>query len=76
MNYYAPKVDTFYRTRNASQDVVRMEKKRVFENAGAIDIQAGKPEISLSPDGRSAKMRFRKRYEIKEGGKSRTGEEV
>jgi ketosteroid isomerase-like protein len=74
MNYYAPKVDSFYRARNASLETVRAEKNRVFERADAISIKASKPEIDLSPDGRSATMRFRKKYLIKEGQRSRNGE--
>lgn len=74
MNYYAPKVNSYYRTRNASLEAVRAEKNRVFERADAISIKASKPEIDLSPDGRSATMRFRKKYLIKEGQRSRNGE--
>jgi hypothetical protein len=76
MNYYAPKVNSYYQVRNASPDLVRAEKKRVFERANVVDIQTGKPEITLSRDGRSAKMRFRKKYAIKEGQKSRSGEVI
>ncbi|MEO6588106.1 MAG: serine/threonine-protein kinase [Pyrinomonadaceae bacterium] len=76
MNYYAPKLDAYYLSRNASQSAVRAEKKRVFSRADAVDIQAGKPDIKLSPDGRKATMRFRKKYAIKQGQKNRSGEVV
>lgn len=76
MNYYAPKVDAFYRTRNVSPDAVRAEKRRVFERADQVDIQTGKPQITLSPDGKTATMRFRKKYAIKEGQRTRNGEVV
>lgn len=76
MNYYAPKVNAYYQARNASPDLVRAEKKRIFERANVVDIKTGKPEITLSRDGRSANMRFRKTYAIKEGQKSRTGEVI
>ncbi len=76
MNYYAPKVNAFYRTRNVSPDAVRAEKRRVFERADQVDIQTGKPQIAVSPDGKSATMRFRKRYVIKEGQRTRNGEVV
>lgn len=76
MNYYAPKVNSYYRTRNASQNAVRAEKRRVFSRASVVDIQTGKPEISLSPDGQTATMRFHKKYVIKEGRRSRSGEVV
>ncbi|MDQ3181243.1 MAG: nuclear transport factor 2 family protein, partial [Acidobacteriota bacterium] len=76
MKYYAPKVDAYYQSRNASQDAVRSDKKRAFERATSVDIKTGKPEIIVSPDGRSAKMRFRKKYVIKEGQPTRNGEVI
>jgi ketosteroid isomerase-like protein len=74
MNYYAPKVNAYYQARNASPESVRAEKKRLFERADQVDIQTGKPEINVSPDGKTATMRFRKKYAIKEGQRSRNGE--
>ncbi len=76
MNYYAPKLNAYYLTRNASQGAVRAEKKRIFARADEIDIQTGKPDISLSPDGQKATMRFRKKYAIKQGQQNRTGEVI
>jgi hypothetical protein len=55
---------------------VRAEKKRVFDGANVVDIKTGKPEITLSHDGRNATMRFRKKYAIKQGQKSRNGEVI
>jgi len=74
MNYYAPQVNAYYQARNASPESVRAEKKRLFERADRVDIQTGKPEINVSPDGKTATMRFRKKYAIKEGQRSRNGE--
>ncbi len=76
MNYYAPKLNAYYRTRNASPESVRAEKKRIFERADQVDIQTGKPEIIVSPDGKTATMRFRKKYAIKQGQQSRNGEVI
>jgi len=76
MSYYAPKVNSYYQSRNTSQDAVRTDKKRAFERATSVDIKTDKPEIIVSPDGRSAKMRFRKKYVIKEGQRSRNGEVI
>lgn len=76
MNYYAPKLDAYYLSRNASQNAVRAEKSRVFSRADEVAIQTGKPDIKLSPDGRRATMRFRKKYAIKQGQKNRSGEVV
>jgi ketosteroid isomerase-like protein len=76
MNYYAPKVNAYYRTRNASPELVRSEKNRIFARANAVEIQTDKPAITVSRDGQSATMRFRKKYVIKEGQKSRQGEVI
>lgn len=76
MNYYAPKLNAYYLTRNTSQGAVRAEKKRVFSRADAVDIQTGKPDISLSPDGQKATMRFRKKYAIKQGQQYQNGEVI
>jgi ketosteroid isomerase-like protein len=76
MIFYNPVVEAFYRSRNASSADVRRDKARVFERASSIDIRAGAPDIRLSPDGRTAIMRFHKRYEIVGGGVDRRGEVV
>jgi serine/threonine-protein kinase len=76
MNYYAPKVNAYYRAQNVSLESVRVEKKRIFERADVVDIQTSKPEITVSRNGQSATMQFRKKYAIKEGQKSRTGEVI
>jgi len=76
MSYYAPKVNSYYLSRNASQDAVRTDKKRAFERATSVDIKTSKPEIIVSPDGRTAKMRFRKKFAIKEGQRIRNGEVI
>jgi ketosteroid isomerase-like protein len=74
MNFYAPSVDAFYLSRNASRAAVRAEKARVFAAAQAVNVQAAQPDIRLSRDGRTAVMRFRKRYQITGGGGERSGE--
>jgi cytoskeletal protein RodZ len=76
MTYYAPRVNSFYRARNASVQAVRDEKKRVFDGVDAVDIQAGKPNIKLSADGKTATMLFRKKYAIKKGQQNRNGEVI
>jgi ketosteroid isomerase-like protein len=68
MQFYAPTVNAFYLARNASRDAVRAEKTRAFASAGSVDVRASAPDISLSRDGQSAVMRFRKRYRIGERG--------
>ncbi|HEX8137879.1 MAG TPA: hypothetical protein VF544_09845 [Pyrinomonadaceae bacterium] len=74
MSFYNPVVDAFYRMRNASREDVRADKARVFARASSIDVRADSPEIRLSPDGRTAIMRFHKRYAIAGGGEDRRGE--
>jgi ketosteroid isomerase-like protein len=64
MKFYAPTVEAFYLSRNASREDVRAEKSRVFSQARDVDVRASDPEIRLSRDGRTASMRFRKRYRI------------
>jgi ketosteroid isomerase-like protein len=68
MRFYAPNVEAFYLSRNASRAAVREEKSRLFAQARAVDVRASEPDIRLSRDGRAAVMRFRKRYQIDERG--------
>jgi ketosteroid isomerase-like protein len=73
MNFYEPRVAAFYLTRNVSREAVRAEKSNVFARASAVDVRADDPQITLSPDGRTATMRFRKEYSIEGGGQDRRG---
>ncbi|HVF42194.1 MAG TPA: nuclear transport factor 2 family protein, partial [Pyrinomonadaceae bacterium] len=68
MTFYAPNVEAFYLSRNASRAAVREEKARLFSQARAVDVRASEPEIRLSRDGSKAVMRFRKRYQIDDRG--------
>ena len=74
MRYYMPTVGRFYLTRNVPRSFVRSEKDRLFRRATRIDVHAGPPEIRTGKDGRSATMRFRKRYVIEGPRVSRRGE--
>ena len=76
MGFYNQKVSAFYLTRNVPLEAVRAEKSRVFGRAERIDIKAAAPGIRLSRDGRTATMRFRKKYAIAGGGEDRRGEVV
>ena len=73
MNFYEPRVSTFYLTRNVSREAVRAEKTNVFARASAVDVRADEPQIKVDPDGRTATMRFRKQYAIEGGGQERRG---
>jgi len=74
MSYYAPRVESFYLSRNAPREAVRAEKARLFAQANSVNVEAAAPEIRMSRDGRTAVMRFRKRYQITGGEGARSGE--
>ncbi|HEV2864120.1 MAG TPA: nuclear transport factor 2 family protein [Pyrinomonadaceae bacterium] len=76
MQFYGQTLGAFYLSRNASREAVRAEKARLFAAAPAVDIRAGEPEIRIDRDGKTAVMRFRKRYQIggAPGSAARSGE--
>jgi YD repeat-containing protein len=74
MSFYGAKLYFYYRARNVSRDSVQKDKARMFERAELIDVRADAPEIILDRDGRSALMRFRKQYVIKNAGAERYGD--
>jgi ketosteroid isomerase-like protein len=74
MRFYNPVVEAFYQSRNAPRALVRADKARVYRRASSIDVATDEPNIELGPDGRTAVMRFRKRYAIAGGGEDRRGE--
>jgi len=71
--FYMPIVRRFYLTRDVPRSFVHAEKARLFQRATRIDVRAGDPQIETAGDGRTATMRFRKRYVI-EGPRARRGE--
>ena len=73
MDFYDSRVGVFYLSRNASRAAVRAEKSSAFARASAVEVRAEEPQISLSPDGQTATMRFRKRYAIEGAGMERRG---
>ena len=76
MAFYVPTLQAFYLSRNASLRAVRAEKKRVFSSAKSVDIRAAEPEIIFQDNGRTAVMRFRKKYSVITGAKNNRGEVV
>lgn len=76
ISFYMPELKAFYLARNATRASVRIEKARVFAAADLIDIRAEEPEIIFLDAGRTAIMRFRKKYRIDNGSRSRRGEVV
>ncbi|MGS3127578.1 hypothetical protein AB2869_23200, partial [Escherichia coli] len=65
----------FYLARNATRNSVRAEKVRLSA-AKSIDIRAEEPEIIFQDGGRTAIMRFRKKYRVEDKAKVRRGEVV
>lgn len=76
MSFYLPRLKAFYLARNASRDSVRIEKTRVFATAKSIEVRAAEPEIIFQDGGRTAIMRFRKKYKIDVKARSRSGEVI
>ena len=76
MTFYEPRLKAYYLSRNTSRDFVRDEKARVFAGARVIDIRAEEPEIIFQDSGRTAVMRYRKKYRIENGRHSRQGEVI
>ena len=76
MSFYVPTLAAYYLTRNTSASFVRQEKNRVFATASVIDIHAAEPEIVFQDNGRTAVMRFRKKYRVTDGGRTKSGEVV
>jgi ketosteroid isomerase-like protein len=75
MSFYMPQLQSFYLARNASRSAVRVEKVRLAA-AKSIDIRAEEPEIIFQDGGRTAIMRFRKKYRVEDKSKIRSGEVV
>jgi len=76
MLFYVPRLKAYYLSRNTPRTFVREEKARVFAAASSIDIQAEEPEIIFQDGGRTAVMRYRKKYRIVNGRHSRRGEVI
>ncbi|HYJ85654.1 MAG TPA: hypothetical protein VEW46_06350 [Pyrinomonadaceae bacterium] len=76
MTFYVPQLKAYYLTRNTSRAFVRAEKARVFSTAAVIDIRAEEPELIFQDGGRTAIMRYRKKYRVENGRLSRRGQVI
>ncbi|HUS13153.1 MAG TPA: hypothetical protein VMZ30_21965 [Pyrinomonadaceae bacterium] len=76
MTFYVPRLKAYYLSRNTPRHFVRDEKARVFATATVIDIRAEEPEIIFQDGGRAAIMRYRKKYRIENGRRSRRGQVI
>ncbi|MFN2500837.1 MAG: nuclear transport factor 2 family protein, partial [Pyrinomonadaceae bacterium] len=76
MSYYMPQLEAYYLSRNTARNAVRQEKNRVFSTARSIDIRAEEPEIVFQNGGRTAVMRFHKKYMVADRARTRRGEVI
>jgi ketosteroid isomerase-like protein len=76
MKFYNSRMESFYRARNVSQEVVRADRTRLFERAEALEVSTSAPEITVSGDGRTATMSFSKEYFMKANGRDRRGKVI
>lgn len=76
MTFYVPRLRAYYLTRNTPREFVRDEKERVFATATLIDVRAEEPEIIFQDGGQAAVMRYKKRYRIDNGRRSRSGQVI
>lgn len=72
--FYPSRMEAFYLKRQVPKAAVMTEKRRVFQSASHIDIDAEDPQIILESNGERARMYFRKAYDIRTGGRQREGE--
>ena len=71
--FYPERMDAFYLWRNVSRAAVLAEKRRVFDDAIEIEIDADAPQLLVEPGGASARMYFRKTYVIDGPTRDRAG---
>lgn len=76
MTFYVPRLRAYYLTRNTPREFVRDEKRGVFAAATLIDVDAEEPEIIFQDGGNAAVMRYKKRYRIDNGRRSRRGQVI
>jgi len=62
LSFYLPRLNVYYRARNISLAGIQASKLLAIRRDGEGDISIDEPEITLSDDGRTAVMRFHKRY--------------
>lgn len=76
MAFYAPRLRIYYLDRDVPAPRVRADKARLYDDAEAIQIEAGRPDIEVEPGGERAVVRYRKRYAITGPRVRRRGEVV
>lgn len=76
MSFYAPKLERYYLRKNFTRAQVRTDKRRLDELASLEAVRVGPPDLTVSPDGRTAQMSFRKEYGVENSKIKRRGEVV
>ena len=78
MSFYAPRLDYYNDSRGVPRRSVRAQKTRVTNAGIGRDFTVSDPEITFSPDNRSATMRFTARYPAGDvrGGKQEVVQEL
>jgi hypothetical protein len=71
--FYPQVMDAFYLWRKVPRSAVIAEKRRVFAHARTVDIDIDAPQVLIDANALTARMYFRKTYEI-EGNVNRKGE--
>jgi serine/threonine protein kinase/ketosteroid isomerase-like protein len=75
MSYYMPSVETYYLERGVSRAAVRANKAQMLATPGTVSVRrAGEPQISISPDGRTATVIFHKPFVLGANEQQRSGE--
>ena len=78
MSFYAQKLDFYYDSRGVSRRSVRAQKTRITNGDVGRGFRVSDPEITFSPDNRSATMRFTASYPASDrrGGKQEVVQEL
>jgi len=71
--FYGSRVSNYYGKRNFSRRAVLADKRNRLGGAQAVNLRAEKPRIQVSPDGRTATLRYRKPYSIVGGKRPKSG---
>ncbi|MCP9494112.1 MAG: protein kinase [Pyrinomonadaceae bacterium MAG19_C2-C3] len=65
MSFYVSRLAAYNGARNVPKSTVRRAKLRLMRGGTLDGFEVGEPEISFSPDGRTALMRFRRSYSVR-----------
>lgn len=72
--FYLPQVSVYFVERDVPRTAIRADKARLLGQAEMVEVMAGEPTITWSPDARRATVRFRKQSVIGGPDASHSGE--